>query len=54
VKLAFVMDLPRRVIRASTINSTIIGALGTQLLPSDLELEARDDIDKFSAHINQL
>ena len=47
VKLAFVMDLPRRVIRPSTINSTIIGALATQLLPSELELGASDDINKF-------
>ena len=47
VKLAFVMDLPRRVIRASAINSTIVGALGTQLLPSELELGATNDINKF-------
>jgi hypothetical protein len=47
VKLAFVMDLPRRVIRPSTINSTIIGARATQLLPSELELGASDDINKF-------
>jgi Leucine-rich repeat (LRR) protein len=47
VKLAFVMDLPRRVIRPASINSTIAGAIATQLLPSELELEASDDLSKF-------
>jgi hypothetical protein len=47
IKLAFVMDLPRRVIRPSVINSTIVGALGTQLLPSELEPGAANDVNKF-------
>ena len=47
VKLAFVMDMPRRVIRPTSINSTIAGAIATQLLPSELELGASDDLNKF-------
>jgi hypothetical protein len=47
VKLAFVMDMPRRVIRPSIVNSTIVGAIASQLLPSELEPAASDDVNKF-------